>query len=41
MVRLFQGIDGCIDQTFTKIFWKAFGDLTGQEFIPHIDRCLP
>ncbi|CAF3088755.1 unnamed protein product [Rotaria socialis] len=35
------GIDGCIDQTFTKVFWKTFGDLIGQEFIPHIDQCLP
>jgi hypothetical protein len=35
------GIDGCIDQTFTAIFWKAFGDLIGRELQPHIDQRLP
>ena len=35
------GIDGCIDQTFTNIFWKALGDLIGRELQPHIDQRLP
>lgn len=40
-LNIILGIDGCIDQTFTKIFWKALGDLVGQELEPHIDQCLP
>ena len=35
------GIDGCIDQTFTKVFWKSLGDLVGRELQPHIDQRLP
>ncbi|CAF1662289.1 unnamed protein product, partial [Adineta ricciae] len=35
------GTDGCIDQTFTSIFWKALGDLIGQELQPRIDQRLP
>ena len=35
------GIDGCIDQTFTKIFWEAFGNLIGRELQPHSDQRLP
>ena len=29
------GIDGCIDQTFTSIFWVALGDLIGRQLQPH------
>lgn len=35
------GIDGCIDQIFTGIFWKTFGDLIGRELKPRIDQRLP
>ncbi|CAF2916010.1 unnamed protein product [Rotaria sp. Silwood2] len=35
------GIDGCIDQTFTGIFWKTFGDLIGRELKPRMDQRLP
>jgi sulfite reductase alpha subunit-like flavoprotein len=35
------GIDGCIDQTFTKVFWKTLGDLIGRELQPHTDQRLP
>ena len=35
------GIDGCIDQSFTKIFWKALGDIIGRELQPHTDQRLP
>ncbi|UJR37996.1 hypothetical protein I4U23_030678 [Adineta vaga] len=35
------GTDGCIDQTFTNIFWKTFGDLIGRELQPRIDQRLP
>lgn len=35
------GTDGCIDQTFTGIFWKSFGDLIGRELKPRIDQRLP
>jgi hypothetical protein len=37
---ILSGIDGCIDQTFTKIFWKTFGDLIGRELEPHSDQRL-
>jgi hypothetical protein len=40
-LNIILGIDGCIDQTFTGIFWKAFGDLIGRELKPHIDQRLP
>ncbi|CAF0752467.1 unnamed protein product [Adineta steineri] len=35
------GIDGCVDQTFTGIFWQAFGELIGRELKPRIDQRLP
>ena len=35
------GTDGCIDQTFTRVFWRTFSDLIGRPLQPQADQRLP